>query len=685
MATIEELGIALKNADRAGDVQAATRLAAEIQRVRSQPDSSAQAEGRHLTYQEGLARLQQEEQDQRMKGPSGALGATLTGLVDGIPVAGPVLKGAAERGAAGLSSLIDGEPYADNLKQTQRLTKKAQEEHPYSATAGSVAGAIGGTLPMVMAAPAAFGGGSGNLFIRMLASGGSGAALGGADAAVRSGGDPDEVMRGMKWGGGLGVAGPAVGKVVGAGARSVIDWFGLRKLAAAAGTTPKTASRLAAAASRDGLDDAAIRARLAELGPEGMLADLGPNLGGYAGAIANMPGRGQQIVRSALDARRAGANTRLATSIDDTLGPARVPSTLDDAMASGQDFVSERYPEVFRNAAAVDTTRIANALESKAVNLRGDAQKAVQQVRSMLNITGTDVLDPNPGTLFQTRQAIDGMITKEANPKAVAALTDVRGQVDKMLKFAVPGIKDVDAQFAELARQREALQRGQTLLGEGRSVPRPAELASEAAEGALPSGTMVGPSGVTARLRQGTRAEIDRILGNNANDVARLNTLIKSEGDWNRARLAELFGPEKANELFRALDNEVAFAKTRNDVMGNSFTAGRQTAIAELGGRVEDDLVRNAFGADGLKGVARAGAVKTADKIAEKIMGPYREAQRASFGEAITSSRAQLVDALSRAQRSGGQQKMIEAITKAILLGNSRDIGDAASSIVSRR
>ena len=626
-------------------------------------------QGQHLSYEEGLALMEEEERRKRMQGGSGLVGASLASTIDGIPIAGPVLKGAVERGAAGVSSLFNGQSYADNLDEAQSLTRTAQEEHPYITMAGNITGAVGGTLPAVMAAPAAFGGGSGSLFLRSLLSAGSGAGIGGTDAAVRSGGDMEQTLRGAGAGFGMGVLGPIAGKAVGAGARNVIDWFGLRSLAKAAGTTPKTVSRLAQAAARDGLDDAAIRSRLAELGPDAMLADLGPNLSGYTGALANMPGRGQQSVRRALDARHSGANARLAAAVDDTLGRAPVPSYIDDMIAEGQRAVGQQYGQVFRNARAVDTTRIAEGLESKAVNLRGEAQKAVQRVRSMLNVSGTDVLDPNPGTLFQTRQAIDGMMATETNPKVIQALAEVRSQVDDVLARSVPGLKEVDGQFAELARQREALQRGQTVLDSGRKAPRPVELAQEAAEGALPQGRFMGPSGGTARMRQGARAEIDRILGNNANDVSRLNTLIKSDGDWNRARLATLFGHEKADRLFRVLENEQLFATTRNNAMGNNFTAGRQQAIAELGGQGGDDILRQAFGADGLRGPARAGSLQVAEHIKQMIMGPYYEAQRASLADAITSNRAQLVDALSLAQRSPEQQKLFETITKAMLLG----------------
>src|SRR5690606_35964487 len=48
--------------------------------------------------------------------------------------------------------------------------------------------------------------------------------------------------------------------------------------------------------------------RLAQLGPDAVVADLGPGLQARAAAIATMPGSGQKSVVDALAARRAGAN-----------------------------------------------------------------------------------------------------------------------------------------------------------------------------------------------------------------------------------------------------------------------------------------------------------------------------------------------------------------------------------------
>ncbi|PND22311.1 hypothetical protein CN934_05150 [Ensifer sp. MMN_5] len=629
-------------------------------------DAIPRPSGRHLSFEEGAEMLDREE---RMAGPSGTFGATTSGFLEGFPVVGPMLLGAAQRGAAGVTSLINGKSYGENLTEAQALTETSQRQHPYMATGAKVAGAVTGTVPMVAAAPAAFGAGAGSLAIRSLASGGTGAGIGGLDAVVRSGGSPDEIWSGTKWGGIAGLAGPAVGMAVGAGARKVIEGVRTSRAANAAGTTSAAVKKLAKTIMGDQLDEATMRARLADLGPQGMIADLGPNAQSQAAALAATPGRGQQIMRSALDARHAGANARLARAVNDTMGPNVVPSAIDDGIAANQQMLSPAYRDAFSEARPYDITSITDDMDRSIQTLRGDAQRALQRVRGMLNVHGSDVVSSDPRVVFQTRQAVDGMLSTEANPKVISALTETRQMLDDALTRAVPRIKEADASFAELARQREALQRGQSVLDHGRTAPRPAELAAEVQQGALPQGMQVGPSAVPLRLSQGARAEVDRILGSNANDIARLNKLIKSDGDWNRARLATLFGQEKADDLFKVLDNELTFARTRDVVTRNSETARRQQHLAELGGEGDPNLARQAYAAGGVRGAVRAGGIKAVDRLANMILSGRKEARDAALADAMVSNRSALVDALAQAQRTGQPPTLVDALTKAILIG----------------
>ncbi len=132
-----------------------------------------------------------------------------------MPVIGPLAISAADRLAAGVRSLKNDTRFSEELRGLEQRGADAAAEHPWASTAAEVAGGVAGTIPLAAAAPAAFGAGPGGLGVRSVASGISGAALGGADSAVRGGGDLNEIRNGAALGGGLGLAGPAIGRGVG--------------------------------------------------------------------------------------------------------------------------------------------------------------------------------------------------------------------------------------------------------------------------------------------------------------------------------------------------------------------------------------------------------------------------------------------------------------------------------------
>lgn len=431
------------------------------------------------------------------------------------------------------------------------------------------------------------------------------------------------------------------------------------------GVKTKDMTRIIKRMQQDGMSPQQIQARLAELGPDATLMDVGPNLRQEGQRIYAQGGRGRGIIDETLTPRDRGANARIRGEVDANLGPAPVPSHVEAQITQGQEALSPAYESVLRGAQRVDTTPIAHRLESEIVNLRGRAQQVVQRVRGMLNISGANELDPNPRTLFETRKAIDGMIATETDTNALRVLSRARSEIDQELARAVPGIKDVDAQFSELARQRDALGRGQQALDSGRTAPRPAELAADVQGGALPQGTQVGPSAAPMRLRQGARAEIDRIIGTNANDRVALQRLIKGEGDWNRERLATLFGQDRADRLISVLDRERTFAETSNRIMKNSATAER---LPEGGGM--DFGMLPSWKSGGMLGLARA----VASEIGEAAFDKMRASAARSRDENVagllsTTDRNRLVTAIIKA--NGGKalpQDKIESAVRALLL-----------------
>jgi hypothetical protein len=232
-------------------------------------------------------------------------------------------------------------------------------------------------------------------------------------------------------------------------------------------------------------------------------------------------------------------------------------------------------------------------------------------------------LDRNAGTLLNTRQAIDGMLATEIDPNTIRVLTQARAAVDEGLAAAAPGIKNVDAQFSELSRQSGGLQRGSQVLDSGKTAIRPVELADDMVQGGLPQGTQIGPSATPLRIREGARAEIDRLVGTNVNDLNVLERKIGTPQDWNSQKLGTIFGDTPRDNVAKALMDNRKFRQSYQDIVQNSQTAQRTEAAASMrgaeGGNIPHDTTLTGVGFKALNAVAKAisGAsnAKTKDEI----------------------------------------------------------------------
>jgi hypothetical protein len=240
-------------------------------------------------------------------------------MVQGVPILGGLIPKADAAVHAGLQSLLGQggdksfwERYDASLKERMGQTKAYGEAHPIASTAAGIGGGVAGMIPAVAAAPAAFGLGTGSLLASTAAGIGSGGAIGGLDAYFR-GNDP---LVGAGIGAVAGGAAPVLGRAIGAGTNAVVN-----KL-----TTPNVAgsatSRVVRAASDDALTLPIAQAKLAQLGPEGMIADLGPNLRGQAGALAGNPGPAARVAQDALTQRALNEDARfIATRAASTASP----------------------------------------------------------------------------------------------------------------------------------------------------------------------------------------------------------------------------------------------------------------------------------------------------------------------------------------------------------------------------
>ncbi|MCJ2089585.1 hypothetical protein MKK88_26875 [Methylobacterium sp. E-005] len=304
------------------------------------------------------------------------------GLVNGVPIIGPYALSGLEHAAAGVRSLQSGEPYADELKRVQGYSQQTADANPGATTAGEIGGGIVGTAPLIAAAPAVFGAGSGGLALRSAASMGTGAIMGGADSAVRSGGDPIEARNGAIAGGALGVVAPAAGSAIGAGIRKFYDLVGgLRAPESGFGSA---ATRMLGedVAHSGGVD--AVRSRLDELGSPAMLLDASPSLQGQAQGLAVRP-ETRQAVTAPIMARTAGTSDRLAQDVNGALGPAQ------SAPTATVDLRGQRMAPNQAIGAAVDgatdpvsAQNVVYSIDGRLPLARGSEEAVLRRARSML-------------------------------------------------------------------------------------------------------------------------------------------------------------------------------------------------------------------------------------------------------------------------------------------------------------
>ena len=631
-------------------------------------------------YVEGGLPDMPSSEDLRKQGvgvPTGLYAAASSAMYD-MPVVGPMLTGASDRLAAGIRSYRDGSSYGDELKRIQDYDAGAKAAHPVASTIGGVAGGIAGTAPMLMAAPALFGAGEAALPARLLASTISGGTLGGADAAVRSGGDVNEAGRGVLAGSALGLGAPLLGAGVGAGVRKVGE-LAAERLAPTAGFGSAAAGKLADDVAASGGADA-VRARLADLGQPAMLMDASPSFTGRAQGLAVEPTTRGAIV-TPLETRATGANARIRTDVDQALGPAADPATVRAARQQSYDQV---VPPLYRQAVGqpvqVDTSNVLGMIGDLRSQEKGPAADALARAWNLLHHDG-DVQevgramlpDRRPEALHNAKEALDSAIHQaqtqygSAGASTVNRLGQVRGALNDALEAQVPGYADANRTAQQYFAGGDAFERGQTLLNAGRDAVRPGQLATETAAMSPMQQFM---------QRTGLRAEIDRHLGTQLNDRIALRRDLMGEGDYNRARMATVFGDEPTQRLAGAVDREAAFDRTYNDVVRGSQTAQRAASARDIAPReVSTGSTDVLPGLATILGGADAGASALATKAG---MGGLKLAASAAGRQADLARNEQLARAVTM-QGGDALDTLLAAIERrGAMMRQAGAYGDAA-------
>ncbi len=577
--------------------------------------------------------------------------------INGVPIVGPYLlkAGAAidatlDRTPIG-SSAIPGETwserYSNRLRGIQGNLEAFGNEHPYIKGGTEIAGGVVGTIPAVMAAPAAFGAGGGGLLASSLASAGTGAAIGGADAAVRSDFDAKSAMKGAAVGLLVGGAAPAVGRAIGKGVDAIASRFG----------GPSQAQRsLARAAASDNVDD--IAGRLSQMGPDAMPMDLGPNLQSQAAALAGTPGNAQQAVRTAIAERQANAGPRVASALDDALGqPVDTVALADDIIARRSAAARPLYDAAYSKPVPftkeledlLSRPTVGKALR-KAQGLAADEGIPSQQWFANVADDGAVTIKnvPDVRQLDLTKRALDDMISsaqRAGNNNEARIFTQQKDLLTKMVDQAVPEYAMARKAFSGPAGVLDALEEGRSVFSKKMT---PNEFRTKFAK--------YGDAEREAFM-QGGRAAVADTMGTARNDALAAQQLFNS--GYNQEKLAMLVGKDRANELLKTLQNERAFTLSRDRVTGNSETFARAQAAKDVGANTkEPGVIRELLNMNPGNAVAKFG---------DRFLGKSQTASQQKINDELArylttkSSDAgylkQAMDAVQAAQRRGDLTK----------------------------
>jgi hypothetical protein len=384
----------------------------------------------------------------------------------------------------------------------------------------------------------------------------------------------------------------------------------------------------------DGLA-ARYQQQVADLGPEGMLADMGNNLRGQASALANQPGPGQRAISNALDTRRDGAAVRITADVNQALGPAaNIPETVHAtqqhyrALAAPHRQQFQHSPVPFTQGLEDTLTILANeprVLNAAARYAAIDPAAGPQQffARQVANGQYEITRVPNATEWDYIKRALDGLAQRpDLNDQRIyGALSHrVRSQVDDAIS---PGAPQNSPWARARAVEAEDFQIRDAVAAGRNAFNRPLTPDQMHAEmygvGQPPVGGM--SAGQLDGYRLGARDQIRSVMGTAATahgENAAAAARSKLGSDHAREKLNLIAGPRGAGQLTRRLDAETTFDQTRQGVMANSATASRLAAQAEFPNSVANSDRIAARRSSGITGYA----IDAATRFANAVTGP---------------------------------------------------------------
>lgn len=530
------------------------------------------------------------------KSPASPVGDTSMaadiGLIEGVPILGPLVKGSMERAVAGVGSLVRGTPYSEELQRVQDFSKRTQEAHPVAETAGEVASGIGS---MGVAGGTATGarmlGLTGDTLPGIIArSAASSALINAGDAAVRG----DNPVTGAVVGGATGVAAPVVGRLAAAAARPVVN-----VARGVMNPADEASRRLATAIDRD------IQSGTAGLSPQDFVAARNAgtpvnlmDVGGettraVARSAANTSPEGRDVLNRAINQRFETQGDRLINWLNSTFhypnAEAQQEALDQVAKTTNKPAYMKAYREGAQGLWSPELERLAGSdAVSKAM------QTAAKNAKDEAIVSGYGAMNPRitftQDGRMQFTKGPSGVPTypdlqfwdltrrelSDAAIKAGPGTTEARryqtfakalnAELDKL----VPSYATARAGAARFFGAQDALEAGQQSVT---SRMNNREMRSNLQK-MSPQERQLFQDGFVDRFVQSIREAPDR--------RSVLNQIAASPAA--RERLSIALGTQRANELEAMLRVEGIMDLARPALQGNSTTARQLVELGLAGG-----------------------------------------------------------------------------------------------------
>lgn len=520
------------------------------------------------------------------------------GIVNGATFGFGDNLGAGARWLGGQVGLQPEVTYDQALQEVKAQDQAVANAAPVSNVAGNVTGAVGMALriPSLAGTVAGSAGGLGGVAARTGLAGVEGAGYG----ALTALGNDQDVSKGALLGGALGLG----GNLVGEGTQAVVN--------ALRGPEARAADYVSRAAQMDGLTPQSGATRLSELGPEGVLADLGPNMSMQARGAYTRPGEAQTIIRDALVNRGNQAGQRIEGAVNQSLGAqSNVLQTADDIIAARRAAAKPLYDVAL-------PTPVPPSDELTSLLQRPSAQAALKQAQNNILDRGGvfDLKNPTVELLDEVKKALDDVIEPARRAGEGAKVSTLTTLKNDIVKFA----DNVSEEYAQ-ARQAfqgptqviNALEDGQKVFSNSLT---PQQLSRDLA--ALDDASREA-------YIQGARQQVQNIMGTARNDANAARSLFGK--GYNREKLTLLLGADEANNLIRSIDAENAFVGTRGTVLGGSNTVPSANAGDLLaGGNSSPGFFRN---------FANFNYGDAASQVADSLLGGAMGARNANTNREI--------------------------------------------------